>query len=141
VPPNARDEKHVPKLANDPSDAAEAIDAIERNDPIDPMQNELPIEPIENELPIEPMEQNDPIDPMDRALPSEPTERQELESGAPERLSDRSTLSDRTSLDVSAMATERRFEIKIATVAPSRANCMTTPRVGVRKRHFITVSL
>jgi hypothetical protein len=128
-------------LANEQVDPAEAIDAMEQNDPIEPMENELPMEPIENELPMEPMEQNDPIDPMERALPSEPTDRHELEWRAPSRSSDHSSLSDGLSFDVSVVATLRRFMNGVATTAARNANSTTTVRVGVQQRPFIFTSL
>jgi hypothetical protein len=127
--------------ANEPTDAAEAIDAIEQNDPIEPMENELPMEPMENELPMEPIEQNDPIDPMDRALPSEPTERHELELGALRTSSDGSNSIVESSFTTSTVASVRRFIIRTATMIPSSVHRMTTPRVDVLKRHFILASL
>jgi hypothetical protein len=139
--PAEKVEQQLNSPAKEAKDPAEAMEAIEANDPIEPIEQELPMEPIENELPIEPTQQYDPIEPIERALPMEPSERREPEFAAAATSSLSPVRSGDATRAVSDVETARRF-IKVTRPRKSSStNAITTCRVEIGERLFMTTSL
>jgi hypothetical protein len=134
-------EKQLNTPAKEAMEPAEAMEAMEANDPIEPIEQELPMEPIENELPMQPMQQNDPIEPIEQELPMEPGERRAPEFAAAAAALFPSGCSGDPPFAVRDVEAKRRFINVTRPRTSSSANAITTCRVEIGERFFMTTSL